>query len=707
MSTTAIAAALGTVVLALGLAGSVPGQQPAAPAPPARFERVLWCSDARASAGPAAALGYTAVQLGRGGDPAPLAAAGLGYYLDQPVGKGVFELRDEQWKPIAQAYERTRDPAALVRPGCFATPGLLDQLAADAAAEVRRVAGPGLRFVALADEASATRHDAPLDTCRCDACNAAFRKFAARSFRSIEAMNEALGTLYAKFDDVAPMSTDQVRRRELGDTVLPRNLRPFALRQQFVDEQFAAAVLHVARAVQQVVPAVPVGLTGLPAPSAFGGNHQGALLSGLSLAEPYDLGGAVELAASLLPAGGHRYTTLFPPAGDSPAANVPLPKLVRAQFAAMAAHGLAGAVVWNDGNVLLPDGKPTPWGAAIQDAWQKLGASLDACAGAVRSPGACWVLESPASVRAWWMLDSAKDGMTWVRRLSSYEATHSTSQAARLGWIRLLQDLGLQPHFVDEAGLPERLLQERPRCLVLPASIALDDRSVQAIVSFVRAGGTVLADHTVGLYDGHLTLRSAGGLDELFGIQQRSLRWDDLLVREGDGGSGKGPSLPLAERALKGRLGERRADGDAFLEGRAGRGRAVYLNAPVCDYGRLRLDETQVDKARELRRRVRAVLQQAGAEPPCDVRGPGLPTCIERVPLRLRDGRAVLAIRVHALDDPALLLRLGKDGGVDVTVELPRERHLRHLGGDDLGTATKFELRLDPFSALFLEDVPR
>lgn len=169
----------------------------------------------------------------------------------------------------------------------------------------------------------------------------------------------------------------------------------------------------------------------------------------------------------------------------------------------------------------------------------------------------------------------------------------------------------------------------------------------------------------------------------------------------------KASGVPLAERGLQGRLGERRGEGDAFLENRVGRGRAVYLNAPVCEYGRIRLDETLVEKARELRRRVRVVLQQALIEPPCDVRGPGLPTCIERVSLRLRDGRQVLVIRVHALDDPSLLLRLGAEGSRAVTVELPEPRHLRHLGGEDLGTAAKFELRLDPFGALFLEDVAR
>ena len=66
--------ALGWIAVAMA-AGPAPAQQ--APAAPARFERVLWCSDA-AGAALAARSGYTAVQLGRGADPAPLQALGLG-----------------------------------------------------------------------------------------------------------------------------------------------------------------------------------------------------------------------------------------------------------------------------------------------------------------------------------------------------------------------------------------------------------------------------------------------------------------------------------------------------------------------------------------------------------------------------------------------------------------------------------------------------
>lgn len=682
-------------------AALVPAQAPAAPQ---RFERVLWCSDPAAAVAWAGAAGFTAVQLDRGRDPALATAHGLGYYLDQPIGKGVFELRDDEWQPVARAYEATRDPATLVRPGCFATPDLVADLARAGAAEALRVAGPGLRFVALADEPSATRHDAPLDTCRCAHCLAAFRAFARRRFPELDALNAALGTQFTSFDDVAPPTVDQVRRRELLDTQLPTDLRAFALHREFVDAQYAAAVGQLATAVAQAVPGVPVGLTGLGAPAAFGGSDYARLLPALTLAEAYDSGGAVELTASLLPAGGHRYATLFAPRDDSPAANVPIGGWVRAQLAAMACQGFAGVVVWNDAVVRQPDGAATEYGAAVGAGFTALGGALDACAGAVVESSPVWLLESQPSVRLWWLFDSAADGMTWVRRLSSYESEHSTSQAARLGWLRLLQDLGIEARCVGEADLPERLLRERPRCLVLPATIALADRTAQAIAVYVQNGGTVLADHTVGLYDGDLLRRPAGALDELFGVTERSWRWHDLLVREGRplGGTER---LPLVERGLRGRIAERGDDGDRFVEQGVGRGRAIYLNAPVVGYANDRLDEQRIAVALDLRRRVRVALQQAGIAPPFEVRGAGLPTCIRRSVLHLRDGRTVLAIRLNALAAPRLMQQLAAGGPRAIEVLLPVARHLRVLGGEDLGTATQFALQLDPLGALFLEDL--
>ncbi|MFK7740494.1 MAG: alpha-amylase family protein [Planctomycetota bacterium] len=739
------AQASGDPAQAVSAAASKPAAESVAIRPAQRFEKVLWCSDAAVGPALARRTGFTAVQLGRGGDPAKLRARGLRFYLDQPIGKGLLELRDAQWRPVVQAFERTRDAAVCVRPTCFATPGVVAKAAEQAAAEARRVGAEGLLFVALADEASSTRHNAPLDTCRCAHCLAAFRIFLKQRVGSLDAVNATLGSLFRSAEHVVPLSTDQIRNRELGERLLPRDLRAFSLWLEFVDGQFAAAIESIRARVAAAVPGVPVGLTGLAVPGPFGGHDYARLLRQHTLAEPYDIGASRELAQSLLPADAHRYATLAPPApGALAGGGVRIGNYIRAQLAQLACHGHAGVVVWNDRTLAVfeadaeaasrkkaseknasqenaataaPETPPklTPFGRAVGRAFADLGASLDLLAGARVVPSGVWVVESQASVRAWWMLDSAPDGMTWVRRLASYEEGHSTSQATRVGWTRLLQDLGHQPHFVAAPELADRLLHENPRCVVLPAILALSDRSAQALEVWVQNGGTLIADHSTGLYTEQLLRRDRGALDGLFGITERSLAWRDLLVREGASTArSAGASLPPAERGLRGELGVSGRLGDAFLERSIGRGRALYLNATLSTYPAWRLEPQQFGKARELRRRLRSALQRARVWPPCEVVGEGIPTCIERVPLQLRDGRRVLAVRLHALDRPALLKQLNNGGGPKLELLFRRPQRLRVLRGAPAAAAAgegaapgaavdRIQVQLDPFSLALVE----
>ena len=674
-------------------------------APPKRFARILWCADGKLGPELARKSGYSAVQLGRGEDAAPLRALGLGFYLDQPIGKGLLELRASEWQPVRQLFERTRDASQLVRPMCFADPGVVDQAAAAAAKEARRVGADGMLFVALADEASTTRHNAPLDSCQCQHCIDDFRSYVKSRFIDVDALNLALGTHYESLDTALPVSTDQVRARELGEQLLPADLRPFSLWLDFVDHQFAESIRVIQQRVQAALPGVPVGLTGLNVPGPFGGYDYGRLVRELTVAEPYNIGGSVELCRSLLPRSAHRYATLFPPDSESDASKIEIDDYVRARLMAMASQGMAGVVVWNDRTVAASDGRETPFGAAVRSTFEAHGEEFDALAGAQIEPSPIWVVESQASVRAWWMIDSAADGMTWVRRLGSYESKNSTSQNARLSWIRLLQDVGQQPSFVTANSLADRLLLERPGCVVLPATLALSDRAILALNIYVRNGGLLLADHSAAIYDRRLQRRETGGLDELFGIRQRSLSWQNLLVREGKSTS-RERGLPVAEMSLRGQTSRQEVGSDTFIERTVGAGHTCYLNSPVVAYNQWRLDPKMVGPARELRRRIRAALRRSRILPLCEVIGEGLPTCIERMCLQLRDGRKVLVVRINALSDPKLLRQLSQDGPVPIEITLPRKLHLREWSGKDHGLTKSVKAMLDPFGAVFLEVVP-
>jgi hypothetical protein len=643
--------------------------------------------------------GFNGVNLARGVEPGQAVAAGLGYYLDQPMGKGLLELRDEPWQGVAKDYEQHRNPAVLVRPTCLRDEQALQAAEAALADSLQRAAGPAMWFVALADEASATRHDAPLDTCRCDRCLHAFREFAHRRYAGqLGAMELAWGVAFDSWEDVEPLTTDQIRRRELGGVLLPTNLQPWSDWLEFCDLGFAAAVERLLASAEQGAGDAPVGLTGLSAPAAFGGQGMTRLLSRQRLLEPYPIGGAQQLAWSLAPKRAERWSTLFVPDEARE-----FGRIARAHLAAAAARGDSGVVVWNHERVFGESGV-TAAGRALQGAFEAMAGELDLLAGARLEASDIWLVESQASVRAWWMLDSVADGLTWVRRLASYEAEHSTSQAARVGWIALLGDLGMTPRIVREEDLMRDLARRPPKLVVLPASIALSDRACQAIVSYVHGGGALLADHTVALYDGDLRRREVGRLDALFGVQERGLRIEDIGVREGrslwQGG---------VETRLKGATAERRGGPHLFLENQPARkaGRAVYLNMAVCDYNRMRLDPGEVVRARELRRRVQQVLHHARVAPPFDVRGSGLPTCLVRTVLEARDGRRIGSVRVDALDRPELLAQLAAPGPTRVTLSFPRPVALRDLGGEAIGEGEQIELDLDVYQGLFFEMVSR
>lgn len=713
-----VAAALGAAAAAQGPAtsGAATPQDTATTRRAAGFGKVLWVDGATAGSAEQLArvreIGFDAIQLGPGGDPRAARAAGLGFYLDQPIGKGHLELRDEEWQDLAAAYERSRDAALLVRPGCLSDPARATELAARVRAAVAAAAeagGPALRFTALADEASWTRHNNPLDVCRCEHCLAAFRAAMRREYGTVAALGQAWGASFDSFEDVVPVAVDQLRARELTGLALPVNLTPLADWLAFTDAQFAAVVSRLAAAAEAAAPGVPVGLTGLQPPTAFGGHDYARLVPPLSLLEPYPIGGARELAASFAPQASF-WSTLFVPEEALPLTQ--LRRRFAASLAAAAARGDDGVVVWNHARLLGDAPAASTARQALEQAFTALRPALLACAGARPPDAPVWLVESRASVFAWWMLDSERDGMTWVRRLASHEAAHSTSLAARASWLSLLADLGVAARFVAEDELPVKLLQQRPRCVVLPAQIALGARSCQALEVYVQNGGTLLADHSPAIYDGALRRRDAGGLDALFGIRGRSLHKSDLRVREGRAlataaTAGARHPLPIAETGLDVELGERCGREPVFCEQRTGKGRAVCLNLVVADYDRLRLEPQRVVVAQELRRRVRQVLQGAGAVPFCDVRGDQLPTCIERTLLRARDGRTILAVRLAVLDSPALLRELGERGARHVQVAFAREVTLRALDGEPLGTGREFDLRLDPSAGLFVEVVGR
>ena len=673
------------------------------------FERILWLGDPgpRSDAFWAGVrrLGFTAVALSRGTDPGPAHAAGLRHYVDQVAGKGILELRDAEWQPLFDAYLENRDESALRRPTCLADPAILSELA-DRVRGGLAGAARGALGASLGDEASATRRSNPLDICASPTFRDAFRAaLGERSGGDVAALNLRWGTAYRDFESVEPWTTGQMRARELVGPKLPANLAPWNDQLAFCDQLFAEAVATAAAAARSVAPGLPVGLTGMQAPTAFGGHDAAALMPSMGFYEAYDLVGLRDLCRAFARPDVREVATVF---GCEPEE---IDVRLRAQLGSLVAHGVDGVIVYQGRDVCDAGGEPTAYGRSVASAFERLRPAMDACAPRVEVRDRDVLLvESRASVRAHWMLDSWEDGRTWPKRLSSYEARRGTSSQARQSWVEVFDDLGVTVDFVDARGLAARLRSDPPKLLVLPAVLALSDADAAAIRAFVRGGGHLLADHGAGIYDEDLRLREAGALDALFGIRSRSQLRADLAVRNASVGDGRrlGSGVGIAEPATEGVLGEVVDAGTAprvQLEARAGRGRTTYLNLAVAEYAALRLDPARVAAARDLRARVGHALDAAEVVTPVVVRGPGLPTCIERVRLAAPGARPIIAIRVDCLGAPEIVETLERAGPRPVEIGIAGATRVRDIvRGVDLELVDGwFRAELDVLEPLFLE----
>jgi len=124
-----------------------------------------------------------------------------------------------------------------------------------------------------------------------------------------------------------------------------------------------------------------------------------------------------------------------------------------------------------------------------------------------------------------WQFDSEVDGRTWIKRLGSYDSKHSAFVFTHIGWLKVLEDIGLKGRFVSyEQVAGGELIDKGYKVLVMPRLMAISDDELAAVQAFAEAGGLVIGDAQTGVYDGHCKRRSiaAGGglMDEWFGIER-------------------------------------------------------------------------------------------------------------------------------------------------------------------------------------------
>lgn len=454
-----------------------------------------------------------------------------------------------------------------------------------------------------------------------------FRAWLRRRYEDLPQLNRQWGTTFERWDDVAPLTTDETKARRDASyaawLVLVRQGDPekkLARRQDrfylaanlktlpppggenysswcdwhaFLDFSFARMVGEVRTAMRKAAPGTCVGFQELLRPTPWSGQ------------ETYELARVVDWSA----------------APDQEA----LALLLRSFRPDAARYALVGGVgdtqdtLWRDwldgasGALLaLPERSPqpgTPMPSKTLREMEWLTAFRHRMT-PVTDPVALYY--SPRSIAVHWMLDSQLDGSDWPRR-GLDGLSGDTPWLNYMAWVALLRDLGIAPSFIAPAQLLAG--QVTAKVLILPKVLALSEQEAHAIRDFTLRGGVVIADSQCGTFDGLGRRRPfpAGGgvvgvLDTDFGIRRENLWAHELngafngdpaeaRVRLNDPRSPApmGPSsieLRVNEPGVRGtaawRFGSARCGAAAVLTRNGGTGRYIYLNLAIQNYPQLR-----------------------------------------------------------------------------------------------------------------------
>ncbi len=710
--------ALGIMAFSMALLGCSRAADPA-PAPPVKYQVIMWVLDGVTDNQGLffqriRDLHVTAMQVDRGESPEVARQHGLDFYVENIHRIGFLHEAHKVYEDDWNGYTTTHDKRYLIRKPCLHDPAYLEKAKGILQGTARQYADLNPLLYDIGDECSITSFASPMDYCFSDYTLNAFREWLKQQYGSLERLNAEWETSFAMWSDVQPMTTYEIKDRESNPS---ENYSPWADHRTFMDITYAGTVDQFRRWLHEIDPKTPAGMEGTQMPAAFGGYDLWRLSHALDWVEPYDIGGSHAIFRSFLPPRTPTYATIFE--HDAKPASRRLWHLLL--------NGDRGAIIWCSSDWFdykSPELTPQPWVAGMSELFAELqGPAATAIMNAKHDRAKIAIHYSHPSVQAAWMIDSRADGDTWVRRFSSYESVHSSVARVRNGWMKLIEDLGLQYDFASSQQIAEGKLAELGyTALVLPESLAIGDEEAAQIKEFVRSGGTVVADFLPGVFDEHGKRRKAGILDGFFGVSRSA----GGMVRLPETTAGVGFTvdkrhIPLgpAELGIRMVMGKPAAVVTTSLEDKTiaenvpvvlerglDKGRTVYLNISPIDYPKDRL----VGKGGELRAIVGDIFSKAGIVPAVSVTGnQGAPVGCEVITYR-GEGRRYVAI----MRNPEYAVsELGELGFTDnalfekperLKVEFAQPVEVKELlSGREFARAESIDIALDPWKPVVLE----
>ena len=573
-----------------------------------------------------------------------------------------------------EKYLRTRDKKYLERPWCLN--------ANDTRAYVRDKLGKVTDAVAryrplgyvCGDELSLTDHTQPLDYDFSPPALAAFRKWLREGYTTLAALNEKWDTDFPGWDEVVPMTAEEVAGRG--------NYAPWADHRTFMEVSLAEFLRFVDAALESHDPGARLGTSGTQAAAAYGGHDWWRLADALDFIQAYDHENSGEMHRSF-------HDMIAAPWWGYGARG---PQLEH-QLWRRLLNGNRGASYFVISSLLCGDytytQTITEGREHIKEFKNGLARLLHGCE---RRAVDVYMHYSQPSIHGAFITGG-----------------EPVFKANRAGWIKAIEDSGLQMAFVSYAQIQAGKLTElMPPVFVLPYSLALSDTEAVQLRRYVEAGGVLVADARCGLLDEHCAPRKQRALDELFGVSRAKA---DPKARRVPGEAafagafGACDPRQITFQDMSGETMIATTDGVALgqmsetpilVVRSVGRGKTVLLNLFMDSYTRRR----KLGVGQPSRRLIEEVLDLAGVRPFAEL---AAAKADRFYTVRYLSGGASY---VGILREPGTVLTGGGPGSAKtgdgtrrslVTVEFAQKTHLYDLrAGDYLGKADRAEKPMGP-----------
>jgi len=509
------------------------------------------------------------------------------FYVDHAADKGYFHLRDNVRDGLGKQEKSGR--GVLVRPNSFADPATMDKVKSILTENINSAKGSSVVGYALDDEISLGSFCSPIEVDGSPKSVEGYHKFLKEMYGTVEKLNAEYGTNFKDFNEVQPQSWEVYRKNLAPDNLGRFNLSQWCDWHSYMDTQFADAIADMVKFANSLDPNTPCGFVGGQSPNAWGGYDWRKLSKAAQWCEAYDMGGNGAILRSFWGQKRPRVQTFF---------SSKKPNFDTWFLWYYLVNGNRGLITWPEG--WFENGK-------VADYITPLAATFKEVQGPVSKKildgefvnDAVGIYYSHPSIQVTWAMDSQCHGNTWPNRSSSMDNGLSTNNNTRVGWIKTLEDIGIQAKFFHQDHLLAGEIEKQGiKVLILNRTLCLSDAEAAAIKKFAASGGTVIADHLCGVFDEHGKAREKGALDDLFGVKhdlaKGLLGGSTLTELNGEkGGSmnetvwdkegaGMFKEMAIYEKGLAADGGK--ADSEAGGLAVVRKGKAVYLNVSPIGY---------------------------------------------------------------------------------------------------------------------------